>query len=211
MQPNKTKLALQIGAVVLGAVCASSVSADSFNLTVNTIQDVQIDTVQALDFGENITTDASQSCVMDADVPADADVFSDGGGAATTFGVITGAACIGSGTTVAQPGIYSIQGEAGLDVTLTLSTEAQAGGDYTFSPGEGCGVDHDGASGGDTCGAITVGSPITLTLADTTAGDDGPTVDGFTHFTVGGTLAIGATGLTSDTDYNATFLVNVVY
>lgn len=209
MQPREKRLALQIGALLVGASGVFSAAADTFNLTVNTIQDVTIAEVTPLDFGENILTDANTSCAMDADAPADATVFADGGLAAASYGVITGTGCVGSGTTVATPGVYSITGVDGLDVTLTLTSEVQGGGDYTFSPTGGCGVVHDNASGGDTCDAITVGTPITLTIADGV--DDGDAVAGTTHFTVGGTIGVGATGLTSDTNYTATFLVNVVY
>jgi hypothetical protein len=220
MQPNKTKLALKIGTVILGAACASNVAAASFNLTVNTISDVTLAQVQALSFGTNILTDASVSCTMGALVPAPASVFSDDttgvigaslGTSGTAFGLLNGAGCIGTGTTIATPGIYSITGEPTLDVNLTLTTEPQVG-NFTFSPTNGCGVDHDGSAGSaasDPCLAITVSTPIALTLGG--GSDSGVVVDGVTHFTVGGTITTLAGGLTSDTDYNATFLVNVIY
>jgi hypothetical protein len=189
---------------------ASLVHAETFNLTVNTIQDVTISESTPLDFGENILTDASTTCSMDADVPAEGTLFFDAGGqAAANYGLITGTGCVGSGVTVATPGVYEIAGEAGLTVTLTLATEAQGGGDYTFSPTGGCLVDYDDGAAGDACNAITVGTPIAAQLA--TTNDAATSVAGSTFFSVGGTLNVGATGLTSDTDYTATFLVNVVY
>jgi hypothetical protein len=221
MQPNKTKLALQIGTVILGAAYASYAAADPFTMTVNTIGDLNITTNQPLAFGTSLLTDALASCAMNALVPAPADVFSDDstgtagtstGASGTAFGLLNGAGCIGDGVTIATPGIYTIIGEPTLDVNLTLNTEAQVG-NFTFSPTGGCGVDHDQASasaGGDACGAITPGTPIALTLA---GGSDVITAQyGNTHFTVGGTITIGsAPGLDSGTDYNATFLVNVIY
>jgi len=209
MQPNKTKLALQIGAVVLGALCASNSYADPFTITVNTLSDVSIDTVQALDFGENITTDANGTCAMDAVAPANTDVLTDTNVSATAFGVITGGNCIGSGTTVATPGIYSIEGVGGLNVNLTLSALTQSG-DFTFTP-TGCGVvhDNDGVGQADVCTTYTAGTPLSMTLAD--SADDGASVENFAHFTVGGTLDVGATALTSDLAYTVTFNVDVVY
>jgi len=208
MQPNKTKLALQVGALLIGSSCAFNAAADSFNLTVNTIADVTIAEVTALDFGANIKTDASGSCAMDADQPVGSTVFADGNLTATTYGTLTGANCVGASAT---PGVYSITGEAGLDVTITLTSEAQGAGDFTFSPTEGCAVIHDGAgTDGDLCTALVVGTPLTgVTIAD--GSDNGDSVSGATHFTVGGTIAVGATGLTSDTGYVATFNVNVIY
>ncbi|MGS2720620.1 hypothetical protein [Paraglaciecola aestuariivivens] len=208
MQPNKTKLALQIGAVVLGALCASNSYADTFSVTVNTLSDVTIDTVQPLDFGENITTDANGTCAMSATSPAGATVLADDNITVSGFGVITGSSCIGSGTTVATPGIYSIEGVGGLDVSLTLSSLTQSG-DFTFTP-TGCGVVHDNAgTDGDVCTTYTAGTPLTMTLANGT--DNGASVANFAHFTVGGTLDVGATALDSDTSYTVTFNVDVVY
>jgi hypothetical protein len=209
MQPNKTKLALQIGAVVLGALCASNSYADPFTVTVNTLTDVTIDTEQRLDFGENITTDALGSCAMDADAPAATDVFTDANISATTFGVITGGNCIGSGTTVATPGVYSVSGVGGVDVTLTVSEEPVQTGDFTFTPG-GCGVVHDNAAGDtDVCTIYTAGNTLTMTLAN--GDDDGNAIENFGHFTVGGTLTVGSTALASDSLETVTFNVDVVY
>jgi hypothetical protein len=221
MQPNKTKLALKLGAVVLGAASASYVSADPFTMTVNTIGDLSITTNQPLAFGTALLTDALSACSMGALVPAPADVFSDDstgtagtslGTSGTAFGLLNGDGCIGAGATIATPGIYTIIGEPTLDVNLTLNAEPQVG-NFTFSPTGGCGVDHDqigATAAGDPCQPITPGSPITLTLA---GGSDAILAQyGNTHFTVGGTVTVGAApGLDSGTDYNATFLVNVIY
>ncbi|MEP1449112.1 MAG: hypothetical protein ABJK37_23615 [Paraglaciecola sp.] len=224
MQPNKTKLALQIGTVILGAACASSVLATTMTMTVNTISDVTVGTVQDLEFGTNILTDELVSCSMGALVPAPADVFSDDttgaagtttGTSGTAFGLLNGAGCIGSGTTIAQPGIYSISGEPTLDVNLTVNNDPAAqDGPYDFSPTGGCGVDHDGSAGTagtDPCNAITVGAPIVLTLAGGSDSGVAATVFGQTHFTVGGTISVQAGGLSSDTDYVPRFLVSVIY
>ncbi|AEP30360.1 hypothetical protein [Brumicola nitratireducens] len=208
MQPNKTKLALQIGAVVLGALCASNSYADPFQAQVSTLDDVSILTVTALDFGENITTTASGECTMDADQPANTDVLTDANVTATTYGVLTGTNCVGGGAAIGTPGVYSVTGIGGLDVNLTVTTLTQSD-DFTFAP-QGCGVVHDNAgTDGDVCNAYTLGAPLTMTLANAT--DNGASSANLAHFTVGGTITVGATGLSSDTNYPVTFNVDVVY
>jgi len=208
MQPKKTKLALACGALCLGVSGASI--ADTFNLTVNTIGDVTILQEVQMDFGENITTDASGSCAMNIATPPAATLLTDTVlvFTGTNYGDLTGANCVG---VLGTPGVYSITGEAGLDVTITLTDEVQAGGDYTFTPA-GSAVIYDGGALGDTIGSLAVNTPTaSVTLADVTGGDLGGVIDGETRFAVGGTIAVGATGLTSDTDYIATFNVNVIY
>ena len=207
MQPNKTKLALQIGTVILGAAYASNVLAAPFNATVNTIADVTIAQLgtNAMDFGTAVLPDAGTTCILNAVQPLDTDVFSDGAAtAATAYAGLTGGGCTGTGT----PGIYVISGENSVDVTVTVSTEAQTG-NYTFVPGLGCGVNHNGTTGADSCSLLDASGPVTLTTAGGT--DDAATNFGETHFTMGGTITVTAGGLTPDTDYFPTFLVNVVY
>lgn len=213
MQPNKSKVALQIGALLLGSSCAFTTTADPFNVTVNTIGDVTIATVTPLDFGTNIKTDALGVCAMTAAAPANTAVFADAnvvaGSGVTAFGALAGTGCVGASGT---PGIYSVTGEPGLDVTITLTADGvQAGGDFGFSPTGGCAVihDNDNAATGDVCTALVVGTGLTgVTIAD---GVDLATTANETHFTVGGTVTVGATALTSDFDYAATFNVEVTY
>lgn len=214
MQPNKTKLALQIGAVILGAACASNVYADTFNLTVNTISDVVIDEITPMDFGVAILTDELVSCTLSGDSPAPATVFSDGTWSAGTGtdlpGALTGAGCVTgeSGT----PGLYTVTGEATLAVNITLNSEAQAD-NFTFTPDSGCAVDYDNATaagtGDELCVPLGVGVAEAVNLPGAT--DAVATVAGVGYFSVGGTIATLGGGLTSDTPYVATFLVNVIY
>lgn len=210
MQPNKNKLALKIGALVLGTSCALTATADTFTVAVNTISDVTITPVNTgLDFGENIVTTASQTCTMDAAVPAAADVNAvnaalDG----TGFGDLTGGGCVtgSSGT----PGIWSIDGVAGLAVNVSVADVAQVGGDFTYTP-IGCVVVYDGGVAGDLCSTLSVaGGTVATTVADNTADTDVP-INAKTYFAVGGTISTGPTGLTSDTTYTASFDVTVTY
>lgn len=213
MQPNKTKLALQIGAVILGAACASNVYADTFNLTVNTISDVSIDQVTPMDFGTSILTDALVSCTLRGDLPAPATVFSDGtysAGAGTDApGALNGAGCVTGNT--GTPGLYTITGEATLAVNITLNSEAQTD-NFTFTPNSACAVNYNNdastAATDDLCTLLTVGTPEAVTLPGAV---DGLATAGIGYFSVGGTIGTLAGGLTSDTPYTATFLVNVIY
>lgn len=213
MQPNKTKLALQIGAVILGAACASNVYADTFNLTVNTISDVSIDQVTPMSFGTSILTDGLVTCTLRGELPAPATVFSDGtwaAGAGTDApGALNGAGCISGNTGV--PGVYTITGEPTLSVNITLNSEAQTD-NFTFTPDSGCAVSYNNdastAVGDDLCVALTPGSAQAVNLPGAV---DGLATAGIGYFTVGGTIGTLAGGLTSDTPYTATFLVNVIY
>lgn len=211
MQPSKIKLSLAIGALCFGASGASM--ADTFNLTVNTIQDVTITPVQDLDFGESLTTDPGVVCTMAADKPLGATVRSDTTGVfdGSSFGALS-VGCIG---TTGTPGVYEISGEPGLDVKITIQDEVQTGGDFTFNPAGGGGVavsyDGDNAATTDTAVPLSLNAPVTVTLANVVGTDPLPAQAGKTYFTVGGTVTVGPTGLTSDTDYVATFNVNVIY
>jgi hypothetical protein len=213
MQPNKTKLALQIGAVILGAASASNVYADTFNLTVNTIADVVLTEVTPMDFGTSILTDELVSCTLSGDSPAPATVFSDGTWGAGTGtdapGALTGAGCVTGQT--GTPGLYTVSGEGTLAVNITLNSEAQTD-NFTFTPDSACAVDYDNATATATtdelCGALTVGSASTVNLPGAT---DTLATAGIGYFSVGGTIATLGGGLTSDTPYTATFLVNVIY
>lgn len=213
MQPIKTKLALQIGAVILGAVCASNVYAETFNLTVNTISDVSLTEVTGMDFGTSILTDELVSCTMSGDQPAPATVLSDGTWSAGTGtdapGALTGAGCVTGST--GTPGLYTITGEPTLAVNITLNSEAQTG-NFTFSPDSACAVDYDNGTaagtGDELCGALTVGATSQVNLPGAT---DVLANAGVGYFSVGGTITTLAGGLTSDTPYTATFLVNVIY
>lgn len=213
MQPNTKKIALVIGALFLGASAASNAATTSMNLTVNTISDVSINEVTGLDFGTFITTTALGVCTMDADLPSPATVFSDGIPGTTMtgvgYGVLTGANCVGTGVTVATPGVYSISGAPGLSVNVAYKSEVQVG-DYTFIP-QGCAVNNDKlATTTDSCDPVLGdGAAVLVDIADVL--DGAPAVAGFTHFTVGGALTVGATPLASDLDQNVTFLVDVIY
>jgi hypothetical protein len=236
MQPNKTKLALKIGAVILGAAIASSVSADPFTATITTIDDVTITEVNALTFGSNVFTAASTSCTM----------LTSGGAAGVNepgatlmqydttadqlqgseYGALTGDGCVnapGSDTAV-TPGVWAITGATGGTVNILVSQVAQVGGDFTFAPSGGCYVEYDGntVNDQDRCVTLLPGTvyttPLSLGAGDDDVGGGGAGAfegtiasAGVLRFTLGGVISIGATGLTAETDYDLAFQVDVTY
>jgi hypothetical protein len=228
MQPNKTKLAIQIGTVLLGASYASIVTADSFDAKITTIQDVTVTPVQTLDFGENITTGALGVCTMTANSASNANMRYDNTTEAATFAALAGDARYGalSGNgcvtgAVAQPGIWSIDGGLGLGVTVNFVQQAPDSGDFTFEPDNGCIMDYDGGTtaNADVCDVISnanyAGTTTGLTLAAADAlennGGTGLAEEGKLYFTMGGTITIGAAGLTQNLDHVIKFGVNVTY
>jgi hypothetical protein len=225
MQPNKTKLALKIGAVVLGALCASGASADPFTASVTTIDDVSITPKTALDFGTIVFTTAG-NCIMNSAAPGKTLMEytnpSDTALPAAGYGATTGSSCVsvaGSDTTV-TPGVWRISGTAGGAVSILITTLAQASADYTYVPDGGCYIDFDGTTTTtlDVCSPLVPGTVVAgALLADITANEtDGSISDGTAAtagdllFTIGGTLNI-VNPLVAETNYPLTFQVDVTY
>ncbi|MGJ8691254.1 MAG: hypothetical protein ACSHW0_02090 [Thalassotalea sp.] len=211
MQPKNTKIALIIGALFLGASGASNAATETFQITVNTIDDVTLTQVQALDFGSNILISALGECTMDADTP---EAGSLGVGtlaasaAAANYGELSGTGCIDGA--VATPGEYTITGTSGASVIITLSSVDA--GDFIFTPNSNAFANYDDAAEGDTIVEIGVGTPTPLLLASANdTGTNGTPVDGALEFRLGGKLTIGGADLLASTPYDADFNVNVVY
>ncbi|MDX2367788.1 MAG: hypothetical protein QNK36_05210 [Colwellia sp.] len=222
MQPNKTKIALVIGALLFGASGASN--ADPFTANVTTIDDVTILTVPGndLSFGTNVFTTAG-TCTMSASAPGSALMqYDDGVGvvAQTTWGDLSSAgtaSCV-VGASLGTPGVYEVKGVGAGAVSVLLTEVAQVGGDFTFDPSGGCYTDFDAVAGptADTCTTLNAGTVVPTFLAAATAVEDEGTgthasVEGTLRFTVGGTITVGATGLTAETPYNLAFQVDVTY
>jgi hypothetical protein len=212
MQPNKTKIAIVVGAMYLGVSGASMAASESFNITAATIADVVITENTALDFGANIFTTAG-NCSMDAAAPLSDDIHvDDGTTVASGYGDLSGTSCIigNAGT----PGVYTVSGSSGSDISITLGGISTA--DFTFSPDSSAyGIYNGAADSGDSIGTdLSTSGATPLTLADGTDASGVPgagVVDGELMFTLGGTLTI-LQPLTSETVYGAeTFTVSVTY
>ena len=116
MQPTKTKIALVLGAILLGASGASNAASGTYNITVSTLPDVVLTEVTALDYGASMFITSSQSCVMNATTPGDTPGTSTVNMQytnlaapvnATNYGDLTGAGCV-NGTASGTPGLYKI-------------------------------------------------------------------------------------------------------
>jgi hypothetical protein len=217
MQPNKKKIALVLGALLLGATSASN--ADPFIATITTLDDVALGPVASYDltYGTNILVAANQECAMDASTPGNT-LMQYAASALVpqaTWGDLTGAACV-TGTS-GTPGVYEVSGISGGTVKLLLTTITQTGGDYTFIPDGGCFLTFSAGtvSNADVCTTIVPGTVHTVVLPLGTGAEDevgnGASVEGVTRFTVGGTLNTGPTGLTAESNYELSFQVDVTY
>lgn len=224
MQPNKTKIALAIGALLLGASSASNAVTLDFPITAKTIPDVTISQVTPLSYGSSMFVTVGNSCLMQATVPGEAALMqyhdNTTGLAASAYGDIAGTGCV-DGTGTGTPGIYKISGLASTQVSITIS--GFSGTSFDFAPNSGCIVTYDnGASAvtsGDTCDAFVPGVLTTKQTAaaaneEGTTTPAGTTVPGEIVFTVGGTVTIGGTDavdLTPAFAYSEDFTVDVVY
>lgn len=212
MQPNKTKLALTMGALLFAASNYSYAAQGTFPITATTLTDVTLANIQDLDFGTNVYTTLGGTCELNADDPDEADSYENAGtaSAGVNYENLSGTGCIAASTDVGQTaGIYEISGVAGLDVTVTVDGSSLSAF-FTFVPDSACAVNYDGATSGtgDTCDALTpsVGKVITLHGG----ADDGVQVNGKARIVVGGTITIDD-ALTPNLAYTDTFTVNVVY
>ncbi|MFT5760095.1 MAG: hypothetical protein ACI9LM_004879 [Alteromonadaceae bacterium] len=220
MQPNKTKVALIIGALLLGASGASYAATESFPIIVSTLSDVEITAEKNLTYGANMFINGGASCIMNAATPADAVGASVNGTVAmqytatakvdeANYGDLSGLGCV-NGANKGTPGVYKIAGIGGISVNIKISGVSTA--DFSFNPNSGCIVTYDGTTAGaDSCAgfvpnafAASIPLPATATL-------DAGAQNGELLFTVGGTITIGATDLTPNTPYTADFPVEVVY
>lgn len=223
MQPNKTKIALVLGALLMGASGASNAAVQgSFPVKVATLADVILTQVTALDFGANVYSAAGGTCKLDGSNPVQADSQVDviaAGGTGVGYNQLSGTGCITDAQTDGVPllgqsaGVYNVAGIGGLDVTVTVSDSAIST-DFTFSPDSACVTDYNGAaatSAGDLCLALSAGTGKLVTLADATDALNAGAPDGSTRIVVGGTITVGAGDLTPSTAYADTFNVNVIY
>lgn len=216
MQPNKTKIALLLGAVCLGASGAANAATANFDISVTTIPDVTLTEVQALSYGTTMFVTAGGTCLMDASTPGDAATalmqYDGATDAPASYGTLSGSGCVnGSGGT---PGIYKIAGITAGTVRITIS--GVTGADFSFAPNSGCIVNYGNSAAADSCDSFVPGVTKTESLAAATedagtGGGVGTSTPGELVFTVGGTVTIGGTNLTANQPYTENFPVTVVY
>jgi len=238
MQPNKTKLALQLGAVVLGALCASNAYADIFTASITTVNDVNISPRASypLEFGPNIFIDAGQSCRL---LVSDQGNGNEPGAALMNYSVTTansadpdtsfgsldgsGGGCASTSTPAAggsSAGIWDITGTPGTQVSLLITDIVQTPNNFTFVP-SGCYVNYSGdnTADSDSCLALAANSVETTVFADIPATEDdgtpgagaGNSVAGQFSIALGGLLTVGGADLDPATAYNLSFQIDVTY
>lgn len=221
MQPNKSKIALVIGALYLGVSGASNAATGTYDITVTTLPDVSITESKTVDFFSNIFTTAGKSCTIQvssatAFQPGDTLMQLDISGttpatAGTDFQKLAGDGCIAG--TVAQAGVYKITGATGANVSITLG-DATTSADWSFTPDQNVSVSYGAATptqDDDSLVYVTPNTPTSLRLAAAgDAGGDGTAVDKELMLVLGGTLSIN-NALSPSTTYNDTFSITVVY
>jgi hypothetical protein len=213
MQPNKTKIALIIGAMYLGVSGASMAATGTFDITVTTIADVTLEERAILNFGTNIFTTAG-TCLMNGAGNAESimQIDSATGAApttvATTYGALSGGGCV-TGSNLGTPGLYRISGATGTTVNITMSNATGTG--WSFSPTSAFAGNYNTgtATEDDTVTAMTATTTNVRSLAAVADGTDA-VVDGQLVFAVGGLLTVSST-LTASQAYTAPFVVSVVY
>lgn len=228
MQPKNKKIALIIGALFLGASGASQ--ADVFPVTAGAIPDVEADMVAGyteVSFGTGVIGNkVGEVCAMngitgiaDAELLWDADGGDDNTVEASTYGALSGDACISGGTGV--PMVIEIDAADTSTVTVTVADVVGAG--YTYTPtAESCVIDFDRTNVADTCvslaGNTVTGIGMSLTVADgaSVATEDTAGVFGFaaisgkTRMVLGGQITIDSE-IAAGTDIADTLTVQVTY
>lgn len=212
MQPNKSKIALVIGALYLGVSNSSYAASESFTITATTVADVTLVQNTALNYGSNIFTTAGGTCLMNAATPGSLAMLADFAtdATATNYGNLSGSGCV-NGAALGTPGVYTITGTTNSNVNITLNGVAHA--DYTFTPNSSAVVNYGGttnATNDDAFVALSTAAPTVVRTASTTEAAATEVTDATLRFTLGGTLTV-LNALTQDTPYANTFTVNVVY
>ncbi len=230
MQPTQRfKKTLLAGALLFGACNAFNASAENFIISATGIPDVvaaPVANFTTLGFGANIKgnkitdtcTIVGKSDIPEADLRVDlAPTGTDNAG--TTFGDISGNACLTSSTDGAAM-IIEIDGVAGSTVSVEVQDVTGAG--YTYTPGaESCVVDFDQATTADLCkdfGSSSIVNGIGMSLVQTANVSEIPTgatayalATGKTRMILAGTITIDAPGIAQGVSVSDPILVTITY
>jgi hypothetical protein len=215
MQPNTSKLACAIGALLLGASSASNAATELFGFSATTIADVGLVQVNGgIDFGQNVFTTAG-TCTLNGVLPTDATLQIDASSLAAVdnTGTLSGTNCV-EGANLGTAGIYKVTGTASSIVNITLGSISEAEftfvpdsnsyGDYNLAPGSA-------ASDDDSVGTLsTTGSTSARVAVADDAGTNLLTTANELVFVLGGTLTV-LTDLVSEDVYTSSFDVIVTY
>lgn len=212
MQPNKTKIALVIGALLLGASGASNAVQGSFDITIATIADLSVTEIQPLSFGSSVFTTGSAVCNIAGNDPLFSDVLAEDNtvidGATSylaTDATLTGSGCAGSG----RVGIYEVV-TAGLADSISVTVNAVSNADFTFNPNSNCLPNYAPGTALNACLIMAPGVPNTGAQTGSTTPGEG-SIDKTLRFTVGGSLTTAVGGLAPATPYSDVFSIDVIY
>lgn len=204
MKFNKTLKKSLLSVALLAGVASTSVQADTFTFTVDTISPVAITERQALAFGSQLKLTPGGVCGFAALV-ADTDDWVVGD---TNFALlpalaipkaVTGSGCADAVSTTSNLGHYLISGAATTPIKITLvSGGADDGTSFTFAP----------AGLADNAPNLASGGAVIAADTQTSVTSD---ASGNIGLLVGGTITVGINPLTSGSSIPASFDINVVY
>jgi hypothetical protein len=217
MQPNTSKLACAIGALLLGASSASNAATELFGFSATTIADVGLVQVNGgIDFGQNVFTTAG-TCTLNGVLPTDAtlqiDTTTGAAAAVDDTGNLSGTNCV-EGDNLGTAGIYKVTGTASSIVNITLGSISEA--EFTFVPDSNSYGDYNLAPGSAASDDDSVGTLSTTgsTSARVAVADDVGTnllaTANELVFVLGGTLTV-LTDLVAEDVYTSSFDVIVTY
>ncbi|MBL4910883.1 MAG: hypothetical protein JKX78_12825 [Alteromonadaceae bacterium] len=201
-----------VGAIALSVMSSANAATGTFAVGFTTVADITITEVQPISFGTTMFITNAGTCTMNVATPLavtmQAELASLSG---SNFGNVAGSGCVttAAGAGGNQGGYFRLTGISGADVKVTINSASNA--DFGFVP-SGCAIDHDGTAGAntDSCLAFTAGTPLTVTLANSTdAGGTNP-VDKQLMLAVGGTITVNQ-ALTSATVYTQNFTIVAIY
>jgi len=194
---NKNMITKAIaGSVMVAASMSAVAKVETFSIGFVTIQDLTIDEVSPIAFGQKIIGKAGTACTMDVT----ADIATTTGALTDVQSGISGAGCIDTAAAngASFAGVYTVSGEADLTVNVTVASVSAT--DFDFSP-SGLLLSDGGDLNND---AVDV-------FADSSAATTLDSTNGEAHIYLGGTLTVGASDLTANTPYSADYTITATY
>lgn len=210
MKANKlTKVLLTAGLVF--SIQSQATDVD-LGLNFATVADVAITQDTALDFGSDLIAAAGSACTMAVDGTAVPDELTAQMGVVAPAGEHATYADLSGdcdATAKGTPGVYTISGAPGQEVTITLNP--LNGTDLTFVP-SGVASDYDGAEDGDLFTAVPSATATLVDLAGSgdTRTDGGFPTSGQVKLFVGG-IVTAKTNLAASTAYTEQFVIDANY
>jgi hypothetical protein len=221
MQPcNKKILAL---AVIAAASLSASVDAKVEPLVVSftTVPNISLIESAGMDFGIGMSLANSSVCAMAVTDEGTATSYpgdivmktATGNTVGANAGDLSGAGCLASVGSKGTIGLYEISGIAGGTVKVTVNN-ITAGTSFNYVA-TGCVAKYNDGGDGDSCEAITPGTPVDAVIASSgdtvgNAGGSGIPAPGKTLIALGGTITTTKTHIANE-DMSESFTIDVTY